>query len=39
MYIYIKVFLLLDKGLKKSIKKNGDIGKYKLNEMEALNMK
>ena len=43
MYIYThKSFsTTLDKGLGKNIKKRGDreIGEYRLNEMEALNIK
>ena len=47
MYTYIYVYksfsIIHDKGLRKKIKKkrdsNWEIGKHKLNEMEALNMK
>jgi len=39
MYVY-KSFTTLDKGLRKNIKnRDGKIGKHKLNEMGALNMK
>ena len=41
IYVYESFSTILDKGLKKNIKKrkDGEIGEYKLNEMGALNMK
>ena len=41
MYIMQKLFYYTDKGLRKNIKKerDGEIEKYKLNEMETLSMK
>ena len=41
LYAYKSFFTMLDKVLRKNIKKKGDgeIGKHKLNEMGALNMK
>ena len=44
MYLYKEFSTMLDKGLRKNIKKkknrrDGEIGKHKLNEMGALNMK
>ena len=42
IYIYIYVYsTMLDKSLRKNIKerRDGEIGKQKLNEMGALNMK
>ena len=40
-YVYQSFSTMLDKSLRKSIKRRGggDIGKHKLNEMGALNMK
>ena len=42
IYVYKSFSTVLDKGLRKNIKNkksDGDIVKYKLNEMGALNMK
>ena len=41
IYVYKSFSTVLDKGLRKNIKKkrDGEIGKRKLNEMGALNMK
>ena len=41
IYLYKSFSTMLDKVLRKNIKKKGDgeIGKHKLNEMGALNMK
>jgi len=41
IYVYKSFSTILDKGLRKNIKKkrDGEIGKHKLNEMGALNMK
>ena len=40
MYVYKNFSTMLDRGLRKNIKKRGwEIGKHKLNEMETLNMK
>ena len=43
IYVYRSFSTMLDKGLRKNIKKkkrrDGEIGKHKLNEMGALNMK
>ena len=41
IYVYQSFSTMLDKSLRKSIKRRGggDIGKHKLNEMGALNMK
>ena len=40
IYVYKSFSAMLDKGLRKNIKKiDGEIGKHKLNEMGALNIK
>ena len=42
IYVYKSFSTMLDKGLRKNIKwkrRDGEIGKYKLNEMGVLNMK
>ena len=41
IYVYKSFSTTLDKGLRKNIKnkRDGEIGKHKLNEMETLNMK
>ena len=39
MYMYTKAFLLYLIRAWENIKKDGEIGKHKLNEMGALNMK
>ena len=43
IYIYLCVYksfsTMLDKGLRKNNKRDGEIGKHKLDEMEALNMR
>ena len=37
--VYKSFSTTLDKGLRKNIKKRGEIGKHKLNEMGRVNMK
>ena len=38
-YVYKSFSTVLDKVLRKNIKKNGEVGEHKLNEMGVLNMK
>ena len=38
-YVYKSFSTILDKGLRNNIKKDGEIGKHKINEMGALNVK
>ena len=39
IYVYKSFSTMLDKGLRKNNKRDGEIGKHKLDEMEALNMR
>ena len=38
-YVYKSFSTILDKGLRNTIKKDGEIGKHNINEMGALNVK